>query len=183
MKIYTKKGDTGHTHLADGTRVSKEHLRMQCIGDLDELNSLIGIIRSHNSLSSMDEQLSSLQDALFCLGADLAAEAASPVKKAPLLQEGKVEELEKEIDVFAQHLQPLKRFILPGGHVVASYLHLARSITRRAERDLVALHHQHTLRPAILQFMNRLSDWFFMAARYMNTYHNVPEVTWNNNQP
>lgn len=179
MKIYTKTGDEGSTALYGGERVSKDDLRVSAYGSVDEANAAIGIARAQLEDLETDDNLEKIQNALFDLGADLATPAESPYRKNLLpISEDDVAELERLIDYYQEDMQALKTFILPGGHPSAAALHLARTITRRAERDVVSLASKETLNPQALIYLNRLSDLLFVMARVVNMQHGVSEVRW-----
>ncbi len=190
MKIYTKTGDKGETSLFGGQRVPKDHLRTEAYGTVDELNSVLGIIRALNYDKQLDKILKALQNDLFIVGADLASPVANEVKplisksknKArsyiPRIRKKNIAALERAIDAIEPKLKPLKSFILPGGSIIASYFHLARTICRRAERAAVSLSRHETLSGDILMYLNRLSDLLFVLARWANQKANVPEAKW-----
>lgn len=170
-KIYTRTGDGGETALVDGTRVAKSSARVAAYGTVDETNSVIGIARLH-AAGEMDAALARIQNDLFDLGADLGrpapekdAEAGYPVLRIVPAQ---VERLEREIDAMNADLKPLRSFVLPGGSALAAHLHLARTVSRRAERLAVELAAAEGVNPAAARYLNRLSDWFFVAARVAN---------------
>lgn len=174
-KIYTRTGDDGTTGLVDGSRVSKADPRMVAIGDVDEANSAIGVARAALGAGSFSEMLARIQNDLFDLGADLATpiEIAGALRIVP----AQVEWLEERIDQLNAALDPLTSFILPAGEPAAAALHLARAITRRAERTTVAAAAQVALRPEVLTYLNRLSDLLFVAARAMNR-NGAGDVLW-----
>jgi cob(I)alamin adenosyltransferase len=171
-KIYTRSGDDGTTALGSGRRVAKFDLRVECYGALDEANAAIGLARLHTrSDQALDAMLARIQNDLFDLGAELCYPDESKDARGRLsVSDGQVERLESEIDTLNRKLQPLRSFVLPGGTQAASFLHLARTISRRAERLMVAL----AARPnepvggSALRYINRLSDFLFVAARYAN---------------
>jgi cob(I)alamin adenosyltransferase len=178
-KIYTRTGDAGETGLADGRRVAKNAARMELNGALDELNSLLGLARSHGPGEAIDAVLHRLQSDLFAIGAEVAG---SPANRAANegLSDTHVKNLEQEIDRFEAELQPLTRFILPGGCPAAATLHLARAVCRRAERRLVGLLQEEpeAIRPTTLAYMNRLSDLLFVLARAANAQARIDETNW-----
>lgn len=181
MKIYTKAGDDGTTELFGGERVSKDSARIEAYGMVDELNSVLGVARSLNRDNRLDQMLAELQNDLFILGADLA----SPVGKdkaqsttIPRIGQKHIEHLEMLIDTVEAELTPLKHFVLPGGSVVASHLHLARAISRRVERCAVKLKRQEDIGKHVVVYLNRLSDLLFVLARWQNKIENVEEVKW-----
>ena len=177
MKIYTKTGDDGTTGLYGGIRVSKSHPRIKACGAVDELNALIGVCRAHGPSSKLDPILAHLQNQLFDLGAELASPDASS-KGTDFLQDSDVTQLEAWIDQFEPILPELKTFILPGGIFVAADLHLARCVCRRAEREMVELHEQSSLRETVLLFVNRLGDLLFVLARAANAESGVADMPW-----
>jgi len=179
MKIYTKTGDTGETGLIGGKRVSKDHVRVDAYGEVDELNSVVGLARAEATAGdSFDQALERIQCLLFELGSELA----TPQKDRQLssgIQPEDTAWLEGEIDKADDELEPLKNFILPGGTRLSSYLHLARSVCRRAERRCVELRHQEPdIEEVALVWLNRLSDYFFVVARLANQRQGVSDVAW-----
>jgi cob(I)alamin adenosyltransferase len=180
MKIYTKTGDDGTTGLFGAGRIPKDHLRIEAYGTVDELNAVLGICLAQpemETLSALKTFLVTLQNTLFVVGGDLASpvETEYPV---PRVTAAHILSIEAQIDAFDASLPPLKVFILPGGHPIAAHLHLCRTVTRRAERICVALHRQEPLSSPVIQFLNRLSDFFFTAARWTNVQTQTPEVAW-----
>ncbi len=163
-KIYTKGGDKGLTSLGDGKRVSKNSLRVKSYGEVDEVNATIGVVVCYCS-DQLKKNLKNIQNHLFDIGADLCIPDKN--KKAKSLNEG-INMLEKEIDKMNTKLSPLKSFILPGGTKSSSFLHLARTITRRCERSLVELDSKEKINSEIIIYINRLSDFLFVAARIEN---------------
>lgn len=178
MKIYTKTGDIGETSLFGGRRVSKADLRIETYGTTDELNSWIGLVRDVNTNQSERALLKTVQDRIFTLGAELAADPDNSKLKTPALHESDIEELENAIDEMDQVLAPLQYFILPGGNVAVSYCHVARTVCRRAERLTVALNNVAPLDPLIIKYLNRLSDYLFTLARKMAKDLGAEEVNW-----
>ena len=158
MKIYTKKGDQGNTSLFGGGRVSKDAVRIEAYGTVDELNSLLGLTRSFKPHDSIDTILHSVQNDLFILGADLATPAGKKNSSVPRLTNDHITALEISIDRLDGQLPVLTTFVLPGGSVVASLLHNARSVCRRAERQIVRLSHKENIGQIVTSYMNRLSD-------------------------
>jgi len=181
MKIYTKTGDRGDTGLFGGARVSKASARVGAYGDVDELNSLLGVVCAHLSGPGPDELLRQIQSDLFVVGAELAKNP-DPTKNVdlgmPLIGDADIERLEHCIDELDQSLEPLKTFILPGGTSAASFLHLARTCCRRAERAVVALAQTEPVRPELVRYLNRLSDFLFTLARAQNARAGVADVPW-----
>jgi cob(I)alamin adenosyltransferase len=171
VKIYTKTGDAGETGLVGGCRIPKTSLRIIAIGEVDELNAAIGLCRSEVELPL----LSSIQNWLFDLGSELASPGQD---RFHTIGQGETSILEESIDEMESRLSPLTNFILPGGSEGSSRLHLARSICRRAERAVLALAAEEPLRGIVTVFLNRLSDWLFVAARTANALSNVMDVEW-----
>lgn len=178
MKIYTKTGDIGETSLFGGRRVLKSELRIDAYGTVDELNSWVGLLRDVQTVPGNREILKEVQDRLFTLGATLAADPDNPKLKHPDIHEQDIELLERKMDEMEQGLEPLRHFVLPGGHVHVSYCHLARTVCRRAERLCVALHQTDPQHPLVIKYLNRLSDFFFMLGRRMAADLGVEEVKW-----
>lgn len=186
LKIYTKTGDDGTTGLFGGQRVSKDSLRIECYGTVDELNSAVGLARSHGLPAEYEELADTLQQQLFVLGADLATPHLHDAKKydakkfsTPRVTPADVECLETAIDRLEQTLPPLKNFILPGGTPSGAALHLARTICRRAERSAVTLHGQEpTIGQLPITYLNRLSDLLFVLARAANHAAGIEEHPW-----
>lgn len=180
MKIYTKTGDRGDTGLFGGsTRYSKASLRVSAYGEVDELNSVIGLVLSEPFDASVSALLTQVQSRLFDVGAELATIPDSKVSLGiALVDEPEVEQLERAIDQAEQELPALKTFVLPGGSRVAAYLHLARTVCRRAERAMVALAAEEPVRPEALRYVNRLSDALFVFARLANHRASIADVPW-----
>ena len=180
MKIYTKTGDKGTTALYGGSRVQKHNLFVEAYGTVDELNSQVGVSRLYSD-GAMDEGLMGIQNDLFDLGADLCRpnfekdkdEEYPPLRIIP----GQVSRLENEIDQMNEKLEPLKSFILPGGSTLAAHLHVCRTVARRAERLSFELATMEEINPSSIKFLNRLSDWFFVAARLANN-NGLDDVLW-----
>ncbi len=171
-RIYTRGGDKGMTSLGNGERVPKHDLRVEAYGAVDEANAAIGLARLHTAGTDLDAMLSRIQNDLFDLGADLCTpedEESDPRRRPALrVDQVQVDRLEAEIDAMNANLSALTSFILPGGSPAAAYLHLARTIARRAERLVTALQDAERLNPAALSYINRLSDHLFVAARHAN---------------
>ena len=179
MKIYTRHGDTGQTTLFDGRRVAKNNLRIDTYGTVDELNSALGLAIAFCKDVAINAALARIQHQLFDLGADLATPLDSPSqKKVPRVGENESRWLEEQIDLATAELPPLKEFILPGGSTAAAQLHAARTICRRGERLLVTLMEQENLGPGPLMYLNRLSDYLFVAARLANKRAGSGDVPW-----
>ncbi len=179
MKIYTKTGDIGETSLFGGRRVLKSELQIESYGTVDELNSWIGLVRDVHTDAPTRELLKEVQDRLFTIGSMLAADSDKQAAKAPDLHETDVEHLEKAIDDMDAKLEPLRNFILPGGHVNVSYCHIARTVCRRAERLTVALHKTTEMHPLVIKYLNRLSDYLFTLSRMVAKNLQAEEVNWH----
>lgn len=180
FKIYTKTGDAGKTSLIGGTKVSKSHLRIETYGTVDELNSYIGLAGDLITDDKSKEVLKEIQDRLFTIGSSLACDPhKEPLMKIPDLKETDVELLEKEIDKMNEVLPPMKSFILPGGHPAVSTTHVARCICRRAERLCVNMQeHELFVDPLVIKYINRLSDYLFVLARYIGHLSGIADVPW-----
>lgn len=178
-RIYTKTGDKGSTALFGGQRVQKDDLRIQAYGTVDELNSVIGIALTFDMHPKVSEELLAISAQLFSLGSDLATPLdPPPAYDIPRITEEQILGLERQIDAHDEELEPLKVFILPGGTPAAAHLHLARTVCRRAERLIVALGRAENIGEHVLRYVNRLSDYLFMAARAVNKYSGVSDVPW-----
>jgi len=178
MKIYTKTGDQGTTSLLGGTRVSKANLRIDAYGTVDELNAYIGLLRDQEVNNGRQEILKEIQDRLFTLGAALATSPGKDNIQKPDIHIQDVERLEKEIDIMEQNLEPLKNFILPGGHQIVSFCHVARTVCRRAERCTILLDQNEPVDPVLITYLNRLSDYLFVLGRLIAKELNIEEVLW-----
>ena len=187
MKIYTKTGDKGTTALYGGNRVSKASARVESYGNIDELNSFIGLAKSEITDEKFLNQLKKIQFDLFTLG----SESATPTDKLTLangksrltlmISETEIEELENWMDEYETQLEPLQYFILPGGGKSATALHVCRTVCRRAERSLVFLNESEEVRPELIKYLNRLSDYLFVLARYVSKLNEEKEEYWNPN--
>lgn len=178
MKIYTKTGDTGATSLFGGKRLSKADLRIESYGTVDELNSYMGLLRDQEVNQKRKNVLIEIQDRLFTLGSMLATEPGNTKVKIPTLREEDVVFLEKQIDEMELRLPEMKSFVLPGGHPSVSFGHVARTVCRRAERLVVALHEIETVDLLIVRYLNRLSDYLFVLCRVMTQELGAEEVPW-----
>ena len=179
-KIYTKTGDKGKTSLIGGTKVFKSDLRIEAYGTVDELNSFVGLCLDHLRSNNINNVLAEIQDRLFTIGSALACDPEKETKlKIPDLHEADVELLEKEIDEMNEVLPAMKSFILPGGHVAVSSLHIARTICRRAERCCVRMQKKEIeVEPLIIKYLNRLSDYLFVLARFGSLKFGAEETPW-----
>lgn len=188
-KIYTKVGDKGLTYLANGSKVPKHHLRIDAYGTVDELNAFVGLLR--DELHGMDHQkprprvaellakLRRIQNELFDVGGELATPLdVLDTSRQQVVNHESVSRLENEIDEFNDHLEPLANFVLPGGHPANSLSHVVRTVCRRAERAVVALAGEESVREEVSIYLNRLSDWFFVAGRVISQEAGVPELLW-----
>lgn len=179
MKIYTKTGDDGQTGLFGGARVSKDDIRVEAYGTVDELNASLGLAQSLGTNASESSIIAELQDDLFVLGAELACVPEKRKNlKLRLLDETDVERLERHIDTLETDLQPLKNFILPGGHPVSAALHYARTVCRRAERRVLSLARLQLVHNPLLVYLNRLSDLLFVLARHVQGERHQEDVLW-----
>jgi cob(I)alamin adenosyltransferase len=178
-KIYTKTGDQGETSLIGGTRVPKFHPRIEAYGTLDELSSYIGLIRDLIDQPQLSEELLAVESCLFVAESQLATESGSDIKKSlPQIAEADVKTLEEAIDRMNEQLKPFKNFILPGGHPVSSHCHIARCICRRAERIIIQLSTTTEVSPLVLSYINRLSDYLFVLARFILHQNGISEIEW-----
>ncbi len=180
MKIYTRTGDAGTTGLLGGDRIRKDSPRIAAIGDVDELNAALGVARQHSG-SEFEGDLARIQHWLFDLGSELACPEGGKFN-LETIQPGHVAYLERSIDAQTEALPPLKAFILPGGSPLAAHLHLARCVCRRAERSLLELAEIEPVREPTRQFLNRLSDWLFVAARTANASSGVSDIEWQKSE-
>lgn len=179
MKIYTKTGDAGETSLFGGQRVPKDALRIEAYGTVDELNTLLGVCRAANPPSEISTLLVKIQHDLFTLGADLATPLDAAAKAIRRIQNEEIKEIEDEIDRIDPLLEPLREFIIPGGTMVAAQLHQARAVCRRAERLAVKLSQKEPLSRGVVVYLNRLSDYLFILARWANALSKTAEQKWN----
>lgn len=178
MKIYTKKGDQGETSLIGGTRISKSHLRIDAYGTVDELNSYVGWVRDLTGDIVNKEILIEIQDRLFTIGSHLASDPVTSRMVLPQLNEEDIVQLEKEMDEMEKVLPEMKSFVLPGGHQAVSCTHVARCVCRRAERLVVLLDSETKVEPLILKYLNRLSDYLFVLARFITLKTGAEETPW-----
>lgn len=177
FRIYTKTGDKGDTALFGGRRVPKSHLRVDAYGTVDELNAFIGMLRDTQNDDHLRELLAEVQNRLFSLGAHLASDPAKNPAQPDLKAED-IQLLEAEIDAMDAELPPLKNFILPGGHLSVSVCHVCRTVCRRAERLVVALSRRSPVDALAIQYLNRLSDYFFVLSRHLAYQLDADEVIW-----
>ncbi|MEC8448010.1 MAG: cob(I)yrinic acid a,c-diamide adenosyltransferase [Pseudomonadota bacterium] len=182
-KIYTKTGDDGTTALGNGERIAKSSKRVSAYGSVDELNSFIGLARSFiesDKLKELDKILATIQNDLFDLGADLCIPDKDKNADSLKIVKSYVKNLEKEIDKLNSQLEPLRSFILPGGTKVSAYVHIARTIARRCEREMIELRQieKAEISKEAVQYINRLSDFLFVAARYVNLKSDFDDILW-----
>jgi cob(I)alamin adenosyltransferase len=182
-RIYTRSGDQGETGLGDGSRVPKDHPRVAAYGTVDELNAILGLLLSPSPQLAESELLRSIQNDLFDVGADLCVPQSANEKSDARLRvrAGQAERLEQAIDRLNANLAPLTSFILPGGQTPAAWCHLARTVCRRAEREVVTLSHHETINPQVIIYLNRLSDLLFVLARVYNN-HGRDDILWQPGQ-
>jgi cob(I)alamin adenosyltransferase len=178
MKIYTKTGDEGTTSLFGGKRVSKSELRIDTYGTVDELNSWMGVLRDQEVNQKRKDVLIEIQDRLFTIGSILATEPENTKVKIPSLLESDVIFLEKGMDDMDALLQPMRFFVLPGGHASISWGHVARTVCRRAERLVIGLDQHEKVDPLVIKYLNRLSDYLFVLCRMMTLELGVQETPW-----
>jgi len=180
FKIYTKTGDKGKTSLIGGTKVPKSHIRIESYGTIDELNSFIGLLSDQLQQQDIRQLLKNIQDRLFTIGSSLACDPdKEPLMKIPDLKEEDVDLLEHQMDSMDAELPVMKNFILPGGHPAVSTAHIARCVCRRAERLCVHMHEEGMfVDPLVIKYLNRLSDYLFVLARYIGHLLNVQEIPW-----
>ena len=178
MKIYTKKGDSGSTQLLGGTIVKKNHIRLECYGTIDELNAFVGNIYDDIEKKSHKKFLYKIQNQLFNLGSCIAYDGKKSTLNLPNISENDVSLIESEIDKIDNKLPVLKNFILPSGHTIASKCHIARTVCRRAESNLIAIEQDESINHLHLIYLNRLSDYLFVLARSILMENDIPAVEW-----
>lgn len=178
MKIYTKTGDKGQTSLVGGKRISKSNIQIAAYGTIDELNSHIGLLRDSIKEKRSIDHLTKIQNTLFVIGSRLASEEGRIPDYLSEIEKNDIESIEKEIDWLNTQIEPLKNFILPGGHPVVSYAHISRCVCRRAERIIVKLSEIDTVEENIIIYLNRLSDYLFTLARKIGKDFGINEIEW-----
>lgn len=178
MKIYTKTGDKGQTSLIGGTRVPKHHIRIESYGTIDELNSHLGLIRDTVDDKEVINQILEIQDRLFTMGSILASDPGKAKMKIPELIEDDVVFLEKAIDKMNETLPEMRSFVLPGGSQIISFIHLARCVCRRAERNTIRLSEESKVDDIVIKYLNRLSDYLFVLSRKLTFDTNAVEIPW-----
>ena len=178
FKIYTKTGDKGQTSLIGGTRLPKHHIRIEAYGTVDELNSHIGLLRDVTHEKDTRDFLIHIQDRLFTIGSQLAADPLKNKMQLPLVHEEDIVALEKAIDAIDKAVPEMKSFVLPGGHVYVSYCHIARCVCRRAERSVLRLAEEESVDEIHSKYLNRLSDYLFMLSRWYTLELKATEIAW-----
>ena len=178
MKIYTKKGDSGHTSLIDGQIVNKHNLSVDAYGTVDELNSFLGLLKDYIKDETIKDILNNIQPKLFSIGSILASGKNQDMLEKVKIEKKDVKYIESHIDSMNNELPELKNFIIPGGHKISSYSHVCRSICRRAERRISELNNEQSVDPNILSYINRLSDFFFVLSRYLMYSDKIEETRW-----
>ena len=182
IKVYTKTGDNGVTSLFSGKRVPKHDIRIKAYGTIDELTAWLGLIRDTTDFDYAKTTLVRIQKQLMTVASQLAVESQKDFpKNLTPLQPEEVQFIEKEIDLLTDRLPPLKNFVIPGGHILVSYTHLARSVCRRAERYVTELDHQAPVSATLISYINRLFDYFFTLSRIFALDLEIEEVKWNGN--
>lgn len=179
-KIYTKTGDKGETSLIGGSRVKKNHLRIEAYGTVDELNSWMGLLRDSftGDIQAASPFIKEIQNCLFVIGSNLANDEGKSKMQLPNITENEVKQLEEKIDEMESVLEPMKYFVLPGGNEIISKIHVTRCVCRRAERNVISIEETITSRDIILQYLNRLSDYLFVLSRYSSHLLKVEETPW-----
>ena len=178
MKIYTKKGYSGHTSLIDGQIVNKHNLSVDAYGTVDELNSFLGLLKDYIKDETIKDILNNIQPKLFSIGSILASGKNQNMLEKVKIEKKDVKYIESHIDSMNNELPELKNFIIPGGHKISSYSHVCRSICRRAERRISELNNEQSVDPNILSYINRLSDFFFVLSRYLMYSDKIEETRW-----
>ncbi|WP_066758438.1 cob(I)yrinic acid a,c-diamide adenosyltransferase [Crocinitomix algicola] len=178
MKVYTKKGDQGKTGLIGGTRVPKSSIRIESYGTVDELNSYLGLLRDKAIDEKSKEDIIYIQDRLFTIGSWLATDPEKGKMELPALFEEDIKFLEEEIDRMDESIEPMRFFVLPGGHETVSFCHIARCVCRRAERLVTALNEESEINSLIMPYLNRLSDYLFVYGRFLTVKLGAEEIPW-----
>lgn len=178
MKIYTKTGDKGQTSLIGGKRVSKSHARIEAYGTVDELISYIGLLRDLVNTTHEKQILIGVQDKLMICAAILATDCEDCQQKIPEILDSDIEELEVEMDAMEMNLEPMRSFVLPGGHPLVSHCHIARTICRRTERTVITLSEKNFVPEKVIRYINRLSDYLFVLSRKLSKDFNIEEIPW-----
>jgi cob(I)alamin adenosyltransferase len=178
MKIYTRTGDAGTTGLLGGTRLPKNHIRIEAYGTVDELNAHIGLLRDHDALVDYRSALIAIQEDLFVIGSHLASDPEKNKMTLPELNPNRVGELEAAMDAMDAELEPMRNFVLPGGHPAVSHCHITRCVCRRAERTTIALAQSALVNELLIRYLNRLSDYFFVLSRKIAHDLQIVETPW-----
>lgn len=178
FKIYTKTGDLGQTSLVGGSRIDKDDIKIEAYGSVDELNAWIGVLSDLPENKSRIEVLKEIQDRLFTIGSDLASENEKAKGKIPDLHDEDITFLESQMDKMETEIPALRAFVLPGGHLSVSYCHVARTVCRRAERQIIRLSKQEETNPLVIKYINRLSDYLFMLSRKITQETGSIEISW-----
>lgn len=179
MQFFTRTGDKGDTGLVDGSRVKKNSLRIEAIGNIDELNSLVGMISARNKNEKIKKILTEIQNDLFVAGSEIASPQNKPKIKIPILNAENVKRIEEFTNEIGNQLEPVNKFILPGGSVDSALIHTIRAVCRRTERSIVALDEKEKINEEILKYINRLSSLLFVLARYTNKISDLKEKEWD----
>lgn len=178
MKVYTRKGDDGTTGLIGGTRVSKDDIRIEAYGTVDELNSWLGLLRDQSALEDQKKELVEIQETLFSIGSHLAVGSDKNKMQLPEVHDDSIVALEHSIDKMEETLEPMKNFILPGGNSNVSQIHITRCVCRRAERRVISLAKTAQIDPILVRYLNRLSDYLFVLSRRINLTEKGEETPW-----
>lgn len=178
MKVYTRTGDAGTTGILGGTRLPKNHIRIEAYGCVDELNAHIGLLRDYDALASYRAELIAIQEDLFVLGSHLASDPEKNKMKLPELHNYRIEQLEMAMDALDAELPEMRNFVLPGGHPAVSQCHVTRCVCRRAERATIALAQTSFVQDLGIRYLNRLSDYFFVLSRKLTQDLDVEETPW-----
>ena len=178
MRVYTRTGDKGETSLSGGTRVQKDHPRLEAYGTVDELNSHLGLVQSIIPDPTEKIRLTGIQNRVFVVTSNLAVDKEELLQKLPHIQEDDITDLEKAMDFLLDQIPELTNFILPAGHPAVAYCHIARTVCRRAERRMITLSRENTIDPMLIKYINRLSDYLFVLARKTAYDLGVGEVIW-----
>lgn len=178
MKIYTRKGDEGKTGLIGGTRVPKFTLRIDAYGTVDELNSYLGLLRDRSIADESKAMILEIQDRLFTIGSWLASDPEKGKMQLPEILQADITRLEENIDKMDEELEPMRFFVLPGGHETVSFCHITRCVCRRAERLVTALNEESVVNPLIMSYLNRLSDYLFVYGRFVSAKLGAEEIPW-----
>lgn len=178
MKVYTRTGDAGTTGILGGTRLPKNHIRIEAYGSVDELNAHIGLLRDHDALARYRAELITIQEDLFVLGSHLASDPEKNKMKLPELRPDRIEQLEMAMDALDASLPEMRNFVLPGGHPAVSQCHVTRCVCRRAERATIALAQTSFVQDTAIRYLNRLSDYFFVLSRKLTQDLDVEETPW-----